>query len=124
MSYFGCPKCGNRKGIATERRVGGDSICQKNKENPLGCGYVGNTNEFNSTPERPTDYPGVWKELGFNLSVHLTTQSEPINFLNVSNAYTKGGMYCVMYPENGKTRVDKFPLCNIFRVTERDGRDK
>lgn len=48
------------------------------------------------------------------INVHLLSQSRPIEYADVTNAYTKDGMYCVYLQE----KVDKFPLCNIFRVTE------
>lgn len=45
----------------------------------------------------------------------MDSQSQPIEYKDVKNCYTKDGMYCVY--KNDDT-VDKFPLCNIFRVTE------
>lgn len=49
------------------------------------------------------------------LLVHLLSQSMPIEYDNVKNAYIKEGMYCI-YTENNV--VDKYPLINIFRVRE------
>jgi len=49
------------------------------------------------------------------IEVHLLSQSKPIVYENVNNAYTKDGMYCV-YNKDGI--VDKYPLINIFRVKE------
>lgn len=49
------------------------------------------------------------------ISVHLISQSQAIEYLNVKNAYTKNGMYCI-YLESGV--VHKYPMCNIFRVIE------
>lgn len=49
------------------------------------------------------------------VEVHLLSQSKPIVYNNVKNAYTKDGLYCI-YKEEGF--VDKFPLVNIFRITE------
>jgi hypothetical protein len=49
-----------------------------------------------------------------NIEVHLLEQSQPIIYKKVENAYTKGGMYCVLI----SGVVSKFPLCNIFRVKE------
>jgi len=49
------------------------------------------------------------------ITVHLISQSQAIEYTVAKNAYTKDGMYCV-YLENGL--VHKYPLCNIFRVTE------
>lgn len=48
------------------------------------------------------------------ISVHLLSQSRPIEYTDVDNAYTKDGMYCIY--RSGT--VEKFPLCNIFRVKE------
>lgn len=48
------------------------------------------------------------------ISVHLLSQSRPIEYSDAKNAYTKDGMYCI-YTQG---KVNKFPLCNIFRVTE------
>jgi DNA gyrase inhibitor GyrI len=36
-------------------------------------------------------------------------------YVNVKNAYIKGGMYCI-YKQDGI--VDKYPMVNIFRVQE------
>jgi hypothetical protein len=47
--------------------------------------------------------------------IHLTTQSNPITRHDIKNAYTKGSLYCVKL-EDG--RVEKYPLCNIFRIEE------
>jgi hypothetical protein len=49
-----------------------------------------------------------------NIEIHLQEQSKPIKMEGVQNAYTKGGMYCVL--KGGI--VSKFPMCNIFRVKE------
>lgn len=49
------------------------------------------------------------------IQVHLLSQSQPIEHANVQNAYTKDGLYC-LYFESGV--VHKYPLCNIFRITE------
>ena len=50
-----------------------------------------------------------------NVILHLYTQSKPIYFKGVSNAYQKGDLYCVLL-ENGD--VHKFPLIHIFRTVE------
>lgn len=50
--------------------------------------------------------------------VHLKPQSEPTVYADVFNAYTKDGMFCVMINFN---HTEKFPLGNIWRVTEFDG---
>jgi len=49
------------------------------------------------------------------IQIHLLSQSNPIVYENVKNAYTKDGMYCI-YKDDGF--VDKFPFVNIFRVRE------
>lgn len=48
------------------------------------------------------------------VKVELKETSQAIT-LNAVNAYTKGPLYCV-YLANGT--VQKFPLANIWRVTE------
>lgn len=48
------------------------------------------------------------------LKIHLISQSQPIYRENVNNAYTKDGLYCVLT----KDKVEKFPLCNIFKIEE------
>lgn len=47
--------------------------------------------------------------------IHMNQQSKPIIRKHVMNAYTKGNLYCV-YFKNGD--VKKYPLCNIFEITE------
>lgn len=49
-----------------------------------------------------------------SIEVHLLSQSEPIVYSKVINAYIKESMYCIEV--NGS--VDKYPLVNIFRVRE------
>lgn len=48
------------------------------------------------------------------VKVHLFSQSKPILYKDVLNAYTKDGMYCLMF----KDRVEKHGISTIFRVTE------
>lgn len=48
------------------------------------------------------------------ISIHLLSQSSPIEYKDVTNAYTKDVMYCVYID----TEVIKYPMCNIFRVKE------
>lgn len=50
--------------------------------------------------------------------VHMQEQSHPVVILNVLNCYTKGPLYCVLVENKGEKKVYKFPLCNIFRITE------
>jgi hypothetical protein len=46
--------------------------------------------------------------------IHIREQSQPIE-REAINTYTKGPLYCV-YLGNGK--VEKYPISEIFRVTE------
>lgn len=48
------------------------------------------------------------------VTVHLSTQSQPVKICEVKNTYQKGDLYCVMTD----TQVFKFPLVHIFRITE------
>ena len=50
--------------------------------------------------------------------IHLLGTSVPIEYMEVSNCYVKGGMYCVLQIEGGYRVVHKYPLINIFRVIE------
>lgn len=47
--------------------------------------------------------------------IHMQSQSHPIVRENVTNSYTKDGLFC-LYLTNGK--VEKYPLCNIFKIVE------
>ena len=47
--------------------------------------------------------------------IHMNEQSQPTERRDVVNTYTKGGMYCIMLAD---LSVEKYPLCNIFRVKE------
>lgn len=49
------------------------------------------------------------------VKIHMQSQSHPIVRNNVKNAYTKDGLYC-LYLSDGT--VKKYPMCNIFEVTE------
>ena len=51
------------------------------------------------------------------IEIHLLSQSKPIvyEFIDVKNAYTKDGMYCILKQDGF---VDKYPMVNIFRVRE------
>jgi hypothetical protein len=53
-----------------------------------------------------------------SIEVQLTAASKPIPYLKVINTYTKGGMYCILYKSETGLKVDKYPLCSIFRVKE------
>lgn len=50
------------------------------------------------------------------IKVHLLSASKPIEFVNVTNTYTKDGLFCVLVKESNE--VNKIPLCNIFMITE------
>ena len=50
-----------------------------------------------------------------NIQIQLNGTSLPIEYKDVVNTYTKGGMFCIMLAEY----VHKFPLCQIFRVIEK-----
>jgi hypothetical protein len=43
--------------------------------------------------------------------------SEPIEYA-ADAAYQKGDLYCVVYTDNGRQWVDKYPITHLFRVTE------
>lgn len=47
--------------------------------------------------------------------VHLFSQSNPMVYTNVINAYTKDGLYCIYLKQK---ITHKYPTCNIFRVEE------
>ena len=47
--------------------------------------------------------------------IHLKEQSKPIKRKGVINAYTKGGLYCLLM-KNGQ--VKKYPLSEIHEITE------
>lgn len=49
------------------------------------------------------------------VTVHLYSQSKPLEYTDVDNAYTKGPLYCV---RQNATVVHKFPLEHVFRITE------
>lgn len=49
------------------------------------------------------------------IEVHLLSQSQGITYEDVKNAYTKDGLYCLYLKDE---TVHKYPLINIFRVTE------
>ena len=53
-----------------------------------------------------------------NVKVHLYSQSEPVEILDVRNTYTKDGLFCVYLRKQEK--VYKFPVLHIFRITEID----
>lgn len=48
------------------------------------------------------------------IKIHLLSQSKPIKYIGVKNAYTKDGLYCILKNDI----VIKYPLINIFRIEE------
>lgn len=52
------------------------------------------------------------------VKVHMLSQSQPVEFIkdNVTNTYTKDGLFCIYIQEENK--VYKYPLCNIFVIKE------
>lgn len=48
----------------------------------------------------------------------MLEQSRPIEYQEVLNTYTKGGMYCIYFNKGEETIVHKYPLVGIFRVEE------
>ena len=53
-----------------------------------------------------------------NVKVQLYQSSQPLEYQNVINAYTKGNLYCVLFKKDGQRVTHKFPLTNVFRVIE------
>lgn len=51
-----------------------------------------------------------------NVKVELFTTSQPLIFENVTNTYTKDGLFCIYIKSESK--VQKIPVINIFRITE------
>ncbi len=50
------------------------------------------------------------------VKVHLLSQSNSIECKGViENTYTKDGLYCIYFIDG---TVHKYPLVNIFRITE------
>lgn len=50
------------------------------------------------------------------VAVWLDETSQPLNFDNVANTYTKGDLFIVY--EKDKNKVTKFPVQHLFRVEE------
>lgn len=50
------------------------------------------------------------------VQIYLKETSQRIEFENATNTYTKGPLYCVYLREENK--VYKYPIDNIFNVTE------
>ena len=53
-----------------------------------------------------------------DVNVYLLSQSQPIQFKNVINAYTEDGLYCIYLSLDGKRIVFKYPFRNIFKIKE------
>lgn len=49
------------------------------------------------------------------VSVHLKAQSQQIDYIDVINAYTKDGLYCIYTKDE---LVYKYPIIDIFRIIE------
>lgn len=73
------------------------------------CRYIDCAFLFNDKENEETI-----KDLKMKINVHLLSQSHPIEYVDITNAYTKDGMYCIYKGDE----VVKYPLCNIFRVKE------
>lgn len=56
------------------------------------------------------------KQKPMRIHLRLKETSQELTFDNVTNAYTKGALYC-MYMES-KNQVIKFPLSNVWSITE------
>ena len=52
------------------------------------------------------------------IEVQRNETSLPLIYDSVTNAYTKGNMYCILFINSGKKVVHKYPLCSLFRVIE------
>ena len=52
------------------------------------------------------------------ISIIRNETSQPIEYDNIENTYTKGNLYCILINENGNKIVHKFPLCSIFKIIE------
>jgi len=48
----------------------------------------------------------------------LNETSEPLEYENVENTYTKGNLFVIFFEHGGKRIYDKFPLANIWRIRE------
>lgn len=50
-----------------------------------------------------------------NVEINLKETSQAIKYLSgVDNTYEKGGFYCVLFD----SKVHKYPIVNIWRITE------
>ena len=51
------------------------------------------------------------------VEIHLSDQAQPIVRTNVRNTYVKDSLFCVLL-EDDPLRVEKYPIADIFRITE------
>lgn len=52
-----------------------------------------------------------------NIMLLLDKASDPIEYQNVENTYTKGNLFCILFTDaEGERMVHKYPLMNIFRI--------
>ena len=54
------------------------------------------------------------------ISIHRNETSQPIVYDNAVNAYTKGGLYCILTGTGNNKIVHKYPLVSIFRIIEEE----
>ena len=53
------------------------------------------------------------------IEIQREESSVPLVYDNVVNAFTKGGLYCVLFVDSKNRRmVHKFPLASLFRIVE------
>jgi hypothetical protein len=55
----------------------------------------------------------------YTVEVHLYSQAQPVKMANVSNTYTKDGLFCVRVETLPHPTYYKFPVQHIFRIAER-----
>ncbi len=53
-----------------------------------------------------------------NIEIQRNETSRPIVYEGAINAFTKGGMYVVLFDRGGERVSHKYPLCSLFRVIE------
>ena len=55
------------------------------------------------------------------VEVWFQRSNQPIKFDNVYATYQKGDLFCIGYRDGaGKERVSKYPVANLFTVSEYD----
>ncbi len=55
------------------------------------------------------------------VNVQLKENSQPIEYTNVIDVYTKGPLLCVYLRLDGKGVVHKYPIADIFRIVQEYG---